>query len=124
LTVIVAEESVAVTGQVHRLNVVPSLAAPACVLFVTDWRVQVFPAASVIGVFHVLAAAHVTPAFVATPVASTRASGVLRADPVALFQCATFTTPAVSLPPIGVVLLPTKSMLIVAGWAVAVTGTI
>ena len=83
-----------------------------------------FPAASVIGVFHVLAAVHVTRAFVATPAASTSESGVLRADPVALFQCATFTTPAVSLPPIGVVLLPTKSMLIVAGWAVVVTGTI
>ena len=48
LIVIVADESALVTAHVQIESVVPSLTAPPGVLFVSDRRVQVFPAPSVI----------------------------------------------------------------------------
>jgi hypothetical protein len=55
--------------------------------------------------------AHVIVAAVAAPVSSFNASAVLRVAPVALFQFAFGTTPALSAAPIAVV-FPTKSTLI------------
>src|SRR5262245_64041058 len=69
------------------------------------------PALSVMGVLQVLSADQVTVAGVAAPVSSLSGSGVPRVAPVALFQFAFGTTPALSPTPIEVP-LPTKLMLI------------
>ena len=74
-------------------------------------------------------AAHVTVAPVPAPVSSINGRAVLRAIPVALFQCDRVTTPAVSVAAIGVGLLPTKLMLmapvpVVSEPAVTLTATV
>src|SRR6266850_3667233 len=74
------------------------------------------PGSSAIGVAHVLSAVQVTVDVDDAPVSSFRARGVLRVAPVALFQFAFWTTPAISAAPIEVP-LPTKSMLTVTGVA-------
>ena len=65
--------------------------------------------------FHRLFDDQVTVVPVAAPVSSISASGVLRVAPVALFQFAFATTPALSAAPIDAPSLPTKLMLI-ARW--------
>src|SRR5262249_40722510 len=74
------------------------------------------------GVDHVLSEVHVTVAAVAVPVSSTRASGVVRAAPVALLQLVLAMTPALSVAAIDV-LLPTKLMLMLPGAAAAASVT-
>src|ERR1700681_3946109 len=73
--------------------------------------IRKLPAWSVILVFQTLSETHVAVAVVPVPVSSTRTSGELLLAPVAVFQLFLAITPAVSRIPIGVVLLPTKSML-------------
>ena len=58
--------------------------------------------------FHRLFDDQVTVAPVAAPVSSISASGVLRDAPVALFQFAFATTPALSVAPIDAPSFPTK----------------
>jgi hypothetical protein len=68
------------------------------------------PAWSVTGSARDVEAVHLTVADVVAPVLLTSASGVLREVPVALFQLAAATTPALSAAPIATP-IPTKSML-------------
>ena len=76
--------------------------------------IRLLPAASATGVFQALSEVHETVVFVVAPVSSTSLSGDVLLAPLAVFQLALDTTPAVSDSAIGVVLLPAKSMLTAA----------
>ena len=81
---------------------------------------RTFPGESVIGRLQLLSAVHVTLAPLAAPVSSTKASAVVLALSVALFQFVFATTPALSEAPIAVP-LPTKLMLTACGELVRTT---